>query len=234
MAPPPPDDALIDCCGLWFRYPGSDWVLRDCDLRVAAGERILLRGPNGCGKSTLLGILAHLQRPSRGHCRRCHETCQCVALLSQQSDIDPSLPVQVRDVVACGWRSTRPWWLPRGRGADRAVAGALATVGLADEARNNPGALSGGQQRRMLIARSLVQGARLLLFDEPLSGLDRDARQALAQVLEQTTGPGRAALVMVSHEVADCPLTFDRDLHFADGRLIPTAEAHCELVTDRD
>ena len=214
----------------WFRYGQGPWILRELQLRVCAGERILLRGPNGCGKSTLLRLLAGMHCPQKGVCHHHHHVCVCCALLPQELRLDLSLPIQARDVVACGWDAGRPWWRPRMRGMGQAVEQALATVGLADQARRSPAQLSGGQRRRLAIARTLVQGARLVLMDEPLSGLDGQSRQQLAEVLVQVTGPGRAALVMASHEISDFSLCFDRDLHFEAGHLIETATANCEMV----
>lgn len=214
----------------WFAYPGADWVLRDCSISVARGERILVRGGNGCGKSTLLRLLAGRLTPNRGCCVHHRHHCHCCALLPQEPAVGWDLPIRCRDVVACGWQPTVPWWRFRGGGRRAAVERALERVGLTEHADRSPAALSGGQRRRLVIARTLVQEAEVMLLDEPLSGLDRDARQGLAALLDDVTGGAGAALVVASHETADFPLAFDRDLHFRHGALVPTAEAHCEVV----
>lgn len=216
--------------GVGFRYASGPWILRDCDFQVQPGERVLLRGPNGSGKSTLLRLLVGDLSPTAGTYRSHKRACQCCALLGQDASVDWNLPIQARDIVAAGWRATTPWWRPRGRGRNAAVAEALATVDLTEHAKRRPCDLSGGQRRRLLIARTLVQGATLLLLDEPLSGLDAEARGNLARILNRITGPGKAALIITSHEVADFPLTFDRDLHLDHGHLTNTAEVHCEMV----
>ena len=102
------------------------------------------------------------------------------------------------------------WWLPP-RGADRsAAAAALERVGLADRAATRFGELSGGQRQRALLARALVQDARLLLLDEPLSGVDPASAASIAGVFEELRAEGRTLLVS-SHDV-ESARTFDRVL----------------------
>ena len=141
---------------------------------------------------------------------------------------------QLPEVVAAGWRSKTPWWKPRGGGRAKAVAEALDMVNLSAMAHQAPVELSGGQRQRLLMARTLVQGGKVILLDEPLSGLDADARQTLSDVLDTISSNKGTGIIIASHEVAHFPLRFDRDLHFAHGALIPTAEAHCEVVENAE
>jgi zinc/manganese transport system ATP-binding protein len=215
---------------VWFRYSRSDWVLQNCNLTLAVGERVLLRGANGCGKSTLLRLMAGQNRPEQGHCRWSDGLSRGAALLPQETDIDWQLPISCYEIVATGWRAKTPWWKPRGRGRKGDIDAALNSVGLLAIASKPPSSLSGGQRQRLLIARMLVQGSRVMLLDEPLSGLDAKSRQELSMVLERISRDGKTAVVIASHEVSDFPLAFDRDLHFIRGALQPTIEAHCEVV----
>jgi ABC-type Mn2+/Zn2+ transport system ATPase subunit len=221
---------LVSLTGVHFRYGIGPWILDGIDLTIQPGDRILIRGPNGCGKSTLLKLLAGRLQPDNGSCQRHQNPCTCCALLSQTATVDLSVPMRAKDLVAQGTAASDSWWKPWG-GSQAAVQQALEAVGLGDRSNESPARLSGGQLRRLLIARALAQGAKMLLFDEPLSGLDAEARRNLADVLDQVTGPGKAALVMASHEVENHPLAFDRDLHFLKGRLVDTADAHCELAS---
>ena len=141
---------------IWFRYHQDQWILKDCCLSLAAGERILIRGANGCGKSTLLRLIAGLRKAQKGQCS--HEHDRGVALMPQTSDIDWNLPISCQEVVAAGWRSKTPWWKPRGGGRAKAVAEALEMVSLSAMAHKAPVELSGGQRQRLLMARTLVQG----------------------------------------------------------------------------
>lgn len=220
--------SLIQLSGIRFRYGPGPWILDGVDLTIEAGDRILIRGPNGCGKSTLLRLLAGRLTASEGSCQRHKDPCTCCALLPQTATIDLSVPMRAKDLVAQGTAAGDWWWKPWG-GSRSIVNNALEAVGLNDRRDAAPAELSGGQLRRLMIARALAQGAQMLIFDEPLSGLDAENRRALSDVLERVTGPGKAALVMASHEVENHPLAFDRDLHFTGGKLVNTTEANCSL-----
>ena len=150
--------------------------------------------------------------------------------MPQSANIDWHLPMTCREIVAAGWRSTTPWWKLRGRGQAKAVNHALSVVKLLDMAHKAPSDLSGGQRQRLLIARTLVQGGKVLLLDEPLSGLDTQARQTLSEILEAVCTQEGTSIIIASHEIEHFPLHFDRDLHFHEGGLVDTHLIHCEAV----
>lgn len=221
--------SLVALSNIRFRYGTGPWILNGVNLSIKPGDRVLIRGPNGCGKSTLLRLLAGRLQAQEGVCERHQDPCTCCALLAQNSTVDLSIPMRAKDLVAQGTAAGDRWWKPWSRSRER-VQDALAAVGMIDFQEQSPARLSGGQLRRLLIARALAQGAQLLIFDEPLSGLDAEARRGLAEVLDRITGPGKAAVIMASHEIENHPLVFDRDLHFHNGTLVPTTSVHCELV----
>ena len=221
---------MLQLENIWFRYHQAEWILKDCCLDLATGERILIRGANGCGKSTLLRLIAGLRKAQKGQCSHKHQ--HGVALMPQSAAIDWHLPISCKDIVAAGWRSKTPWWKPQGSGRTQAVRAALELVKLTNMAHKAPAELSGGQRQRLLIARTLVQGGKVLLLDEPLSGLDAGARQDLGKVLRDICEREGTSIIVASHEVEHFPLRFDRDLHFHQGGLVNTHDIHCEVVGD--
>ena len=124
-----------------------------------------------------------------------------VSYMPQVEEVDWSFPVSVRDVVLMGrWRGPRP--LRRWSRADRdAVDAALERVGLADAAARQVGQLSGGQRRRVLMARAIARGGRLLLLDEPFAGLDAAVQHDLIAILDGLTQEGRSVLV-ATHDLS--------------------------------
>jgi len=163
---------------------------------LRAGERMALLGPNGGGKTTLLRALLGELPPLTGELdvrARCATVPQ-----TERSQLD--YPVSALDVAAMGALSRLPWWRRPGRREREVALAALRRVGLGDRAGETFGELSGGQRQRVLIARSLVQEARVLLLDEPFSGLDRPSSERLEVLIGELAGEGRA-LMIATHDL---------------------------------
>ena len=165
-------------------------------LELPVGARVGLLGPNGGGKTTLFRALLGELPDVRGELTVAGRLG--VVPQTERSRLD--FPVSALDVALMGTLSRLPWWR-RPTGADRRAAlVALERVGLADEAKRTFGELSGGQRQRVLVARALVQDARVLLLDEPFSGLDEPSTRLLEGLFRDLTAEGRTLLIS-THEV---------------------------------
>ena len=188
-----PEQALV-CRDLWVAF-GREEVLRGVDLAVPWGAFLPLVGPNGAGKTTLLKTLLGLVRPLRGDVvsdfRR-----RPPGYVPQQARIDPRFPIDATGIVAMGLYPGRGWWRPLGRAGRRAVAEALALVGLAGHGNKLFAELSGGMRQKALIARALVGGAKVLVLDEPTAGLDEASqREILARLAVLSREQGRTVIL---------------------------------------
>ena len=195
----------LEVSGLWAGYPGKPPALEDVSLVVPEGEMVGLVGPNGAGKSTLFKSILGVVRPLRGEVRvfgrPVSETRADVAYTPQVEEVDWEFPVSVRDVVLLGrWRGSGPFrrWSREDRDA---AEGALERVGVPELANRQVGELSGGQRRRVLIARSIARGARLLLLDEPFAGLDAGVEHDLLAILDELTHEG-CSILIATHDLA--------------------------------
>jgi ABC-type Mn2+/Zn2+ transport system ATPase subunit len=181
-------------------------VLRAVTFAVHPGQRVGVLGPNGGGKSTLfraaLGELPALTGTL--------EVTGRVGVLPQTERSRLDYPVSALDVALMGALSRRPWWKPTGRAERRTALQALARVGLADRADDAFGALSGGQRQRVLLARALMQEARLLLLDEPFSGMDAPSTATTLALIDALAADGHALLI-ATHDV-DQARAWDRVL----------------------
>jgi zinc transport system ATP-binding protein len=189
-----------------FAYPGGPPILRDVDLAVEPGEFVAIAGPNGGGKTTLLRIVLGLERPRPGTARLFGEPAASfsrrsrIGYLAQRAQLGIDSPVTVTEVVAAGR-------VPRGRlvgplrNEDRVhVERAIVRVGLAEQAGTPLSKLSGGQQQRAFIAKALAGEPELLVLDEPTAGVDVDAQESLAALLEELHRALGVTILFVSHE----------------------------------
>lgn len=193
---------------VWAAYPGGRGAaLRGASLRLLPGELGLLLGPNGAGKTTilevLLGFLPYrgkvqvLGQEVRHHLRQIRRK---LGYLPQALFFPADTPCRTLDLVLMGrFGFYRPWQkFPRPE-VERAFS-ALSQLGLAEKADWPVGQLSGGQQRKALLARALVKGAEILLLDEPFASLDPEARADLAKAILQLRAQGLTILAVVHEE----------------------------------
>lgn len=201
----PHRDFALEVRELTAGYPGEAPAIESVDLQVPVGELVGLIGPNGAGKSTLFKSIMGLLRPTHGEVlafgRPIAEARADIAYMPQVEEVDWDFPVSVLDVALMG-RYMRPRPFARWSSEDREAAmEALARVSLADRASRPAGALSGGQRRRVLLARAIARGARLLLLDEPFAGLDAAVQHDLITILDELSQEGRSILV-ATHDLS--------------------------------
>ncbi len=216
-------------------YPNGHTALRDAGFRLEAGTICGLVGVNGAGKSTLFKAIMGLARPSAGRVRIAGEPVEAalrrnrVAYVPQSEDVDWTFPVRVRDVVMMG-RYGHMNLLRIPRAADRAAgAEALARDGLAGLADRQIGELSGGQRKRVFLARAIAQRARLLLLDEPFTGVDATTEQAIIALLRAFAEEGGIVLVS-THDLDSIPTFCDQVVLVK--RTVIAAGATAKVFTD--
>ena len=201
----------LEADDIWAGYNGRT-ALEGVAFNIETGCLAGLVGPNGSGKSTLLRLILGLHKPWRGRIRIFGSGARPDRLrlgyTPQTEQVDWSFPVTVLDVVLMG-RYGRLGPLRRPTATDRDIARqALESVRMADLAGRRIGELSGGQQRRALVARALAQEADLLLLDEPLSGLDATAQHDLINLFEGLRHQGKTLLV-APHDLSCVAADFD-------------------------
>ncbi len=208
--------------GLSAGYEGARNAVRNVSFEVGCGERVAVLGPNGAGKSTLfkaiVGLIPHHTGHISIHGEDCRTSHTMVGYVPQYEEIDWRFPVTVRDVVMMGKLRQLGWLRWPGRRHWDEVDEILARVGMLDFKDRQIGQLSGGQKRRVFIARALAQDVDILLLDEPFSGVDAAAEQEIMDVLEQLRQDG-VTVLLATHNLGMAATEFDR-LLILNGQVI--------------
>ena len=206
------------------KYFGELHVLKDVDLEVAEGEKLVIIGPSGSGKSTTVRCMNFLEEPSSGHVyidgleltarNKTKMVRDNMSMVFQQFNLYPHMTV-LRNLTLAPMKLHHK---------SRAEAEALAwhyldVVGLRDKAHVYPTTLSGGQQQRIAIARALCSQTKIILFDEPTSALDPETIQEVLDVMIRLAKE-KITMVVVTHEMGFARQVADRIVFMADGQII--------------
>jgi zinc transport system ATP-binding protein len=207
---------IVDISHLDFAYR-DQLVLKHVDLRIEAGSTVGLIGPNGGGKTTLVKLLTGLLEPTRGSItidgqtpRRAVRRGDVIGYLPQQSARVERLPLSVRQVVHLGLAGKTGMLRSVSRDDAAFAESLLARVGLKKLAETPVGQLSGGQLQRVFIARALAPRPKILLLDEPTTGIDRLGQQQFIEFLQGLKKELGLTVIMVSHDLRAVSAISDR------------------------
>ena len=207
------------------KWYGEFHVLRDINLQVDNGERIVICGPSGSGKSTLIRCINRLEEHQQGDIivdgveltsdvRNIDKIRTEVGMVFQSFNLFPHLTVLDNLCIAPQWVRK----MPRAD-AERVAMEYLERVKIPDQALKYPGQLSGGQQQRVAIARALCMNPRIMLFDEPTSALDPDMIKEVLDVMIELAGTGMTMLC-VTHEMGFARSVADRVIFMDAGEIV--------------
>jgi len=215
----------VDGLNKWY---GPFHVLKDLDLDVATGERIVICGPSGSGKSTFIRCLNRLEEHQQGRIvidgieltpdvKKIETVRREVGMVFQHFNLFPHLTVLENCALAPIWVRK----VPR-REAEKAAMEYLERVKIPEQAHKYPGQLSGGQQQRVAIARSLCMKPKIMLFDEPTSALDPEMIKEVLDVMIELARSGMTMLC-VTHEMGFAKTVADRVIFMDEGEIVEQA-----------
>lgn len=218
------DHILVDLHDVWLAYNGK-WVLKSIFFKCYPNEIVGIVGPNGGGKTTLLNVILGLVRPQKGSVqlfgRQPDKRSRLeIGYLPQVSHAERSFPVTVMDVVLMGLYNRLGLFSRPDKNSKRVAIDLLAQVNMADHAETLFGVLSGGQKQRVNIARALASKPKLLVLDEPSTGVDSVAQEDFYELLASFRNEQGISVIMVSHDIgaitshADRVACLNRELHY--------------------
>ena len=207
------------------KFFGSLHVLKDINLQVAEGEKLVIIGPSGSGKSTTVRCMNFLEEPTSGevyingarltHKNKTQIVRDSTAMVFQQFNLYPHKTVLENLTLA----PIKLQKVPKAEAVERAYK-YLDIVGLREKANSYPATLSGGQQQRVAIARALALHPDILCFDEPTSALDPETVQEVLDVMIRLASEKNITMVIVTHEMGFARQVADRVIFMDDGRII--------------
>ncbi|MBA4255393.1 MAG: glutamine ABC transporter ATP-binding protein [Polaromonas sp.] len=213
----------FDKVNKWY---GNDFhVLRDINLEVAKGERIVICGPSGSGKSTLIRCINRLEEHQEGHLivdgveltddvKAIDQVRKEVGMVFQQFNLFPHLTVLENLTLSPMWVGK----VPKKEAEERAME-QLKRVRIAEQASKYPLQLSGGQQQRVAIARALCLTPKIMLFDEPTSALDPEMIKEVLDVMVEMADQG-ITMICVTHEMGFAKAVADRVIFMDQGQIV--------------
>ena len=217
-------DVAVDIAGM-HKWYGDFHVLRDIDLRVMRGERIVICGPSGSGKSTMIRCINRLEEHQKGSIivdgieltndlKRIDEVRREVGMVFQHFNLFPHLTVMENLTLAPIWVRRMPK-----KDAEEIARHYLKRVKIPEQAAKFPGQLSGGQQQRVAIARALCMSPKIMLFDEPTSALDPEMVKEVLETMVQLANDGMTMLC-VTHEMGFARQVADRVIFMDQGQIV--------------
>ena len=218
----------LDRVNKWF---GDFHVLRDIDLTVHKGERIVVCGPSGSGKSTLIRCINRLEEHQQGdiivdgmtldkNLKNIDHIRSEVGMVFQSFNLFPHLTVLENLTLA-------PIWVRKHAKSESNIAAMkyLERVKIPEQADKYPGQLSGGQQQRVAIARALCMNPKIMLFDEPTSALDPEMIKEVLDVMVELADTGMT-MIVVTHEMGFAKTVADRVIFMDEGEIVEQNEPH--------
>jgi general L-amino acid transport system ATP-binding protein len=217
-------EIAIDMVGV-HKWYGKFHALKDINLTVKRGDRIVICGPSGSGKSTLIRCINRLEEHQRGRIivdgvevtadlKNIDEVRREVGMVFQQFNLFPHLTVLENCTLAPIWVRH----MPR-KAADELAMRYLERVKIPEQADKYPGQLSGGQQQRVAIARALCMNPKIMLFDEPTSALDPEMVKEVLDTMVELARDGMT-MIVVSHEMGFAREVADRVIFMDEGQII--------------
>nr|YP_010338486.1 manganese transport system ATP-binding protein [Rhodaphanes brevistipitata]UNJ18436.1 manganese transport system ATP-binding protein [Rhodaphanes brevistipitata] len=207
-------------------------ILKNINFKISSGKIIGIIGPNGAGKSTLLkailGLIPNVSGKIEYNGNQLKSQKNKMAYVPQRSQIDWDYPITVQDVALMGQTFQTPWGLNYSKKSYELVNYALQRLGLYEIRHNRIGELSGGQQQKVFLARSLAQEAEIFFLDEPLIGVDYKTQDIIFNLLTQLTLENKM-IIIIHHDLGDV-LQYFNELILLNQIIV--AQGNCKQVLE--
>ncbi len=218
---------IVDIFNLSVHYR-KYLALNSVCLKIYEGEFVAIAGPNGAGKTTLLDVISGFKRPSEGKVKVFgfsttdyvfREARKKIGYVPQIINIDPRMPMKVKDVIMLGMIAKKRFFKKFSLKNIETFDEVIKLVGIKDLLKRPVGHLSGGEQKKVMIALALIRQPRLLILDEPIANLDINAQANILELVDRIHTEQGLTTIVVMHNLEFLPKSCSRMVLLKDGRV---------------
>lgn len=219
---------LIRFENLSLRY-GNRVLFKDLNFSIYEGDYFCIAGENGSGKTTLMNAILGMKEPAEGKIIISNDIKTGIGYLPQQKSLQKDFPASVYEVVISGFQKKRGF-RPFYNNKEKEIADKnMKRLGILDIKKQSFGELSGGQQQRVLISRALCATDKIILLDEPVTGLDKETTEEMYKIINELNDAG-VTIVMISHDASATIRYASRVLHLGNKVFIGTNEDYKKYI----
>ncbi len=219
---------LIRFENLSLRY-GNRVLFKDLNFSIYEGDYFCIAGENGSGKTTLMNAILGMKEPAEGKITISNDIKNGIGYLPQQKSLQKDFPASVYEVVISGFQKKRGF-RPFYNNKEKEIADKnMKRLGILDIKKQCFGELSGGQQQRVLISRALCATDKIILLDEPVTGLDKETTEEMYKIINELNDAG-VTIVMISHDASATIRYASRVLHLGNKVFVGTNEDYKNYI----
>lgn len=219
---------LIRFENLSLRY-GNRVLFKDLNFSIYEGDYFCIAGENGSGKTTLMNAILGMKEPAEGKITKSNDIKTGIGYLPQQKSLQKNFPASVYEVVISGFQKKRGF-RPFYNNKEKEIADKnMKRLGILDIKKQSFGELSGGQQQRVLISRAFCATDKIILLDEPVTGLDKETTEEMYKIINELNDAG-VTIVMISHDASATIRYASRVLHLGNKVFIGTNEDYKKYI----
>lgn len=219
---------LIRFENLSLRY-GNRVLFKDLNFSIYEGDYFCIAGENGSGKTTLMNAILGMKEPTEGKITISNDIKNGIGYLPQQKSLQKDFPASVYEVVISGFQKKRGF-RPFYNNKEKEIAdNNMKRLGILDIKKQCFSELSGGQQQRVLISRALCATDKIILLDEPVTGLDKETTEEMYKIINELNDAG-VTIVMISHDASATIRYASRILHLGNKVFIGTNEDYKKYI----
>lgn len=219
---------LIRFENLSLRY-GNRVLFKDLNFSIYEGDYFCIAGENGSGKTTLMNAILGMKEPAEGKITISNDIKTGIGYLPQQKSLQKDFPASVYEVVISGFQKKRGF-RPFYNNKEKEIADKnMKRLGILDIKKQSFGELSGGQQQRVLISRALCATDKIILLDEPVTGLDKETTEEMYKIINELNDAG-VTIVMISHDASATIRYASRVLHLGNKVFVGTNEDYKKYI----